>query len=287
MKSLKQRVKGLMFKFDINNSTGKWEKHPYTLDYEDYKYRQDELIRIIRDSIINFALTESEISIMKESNNFGEMSRKAWSRISKAKKDKKGDFGELLLFLMLVVFFPTQKFVTKVRLRSSVKDQIKGFDCAHFSVENNDIYLWLGEAKFHSTFSNAIAGAMESIKEHCAIDYLKDEISILASNLEINNEFEHHDKIDKVLNGGVSLDKIKIKLPILLTYDCKILKNYCDIEDEEFKNELEAEFRKRFDSIEAHNLSIKNNIELIFIILPLESVKDIKDQLDKIEEVNR
>lgn len=287
MDKLKQRIEGLIFHFDISSSSGTWEKYPYTLDYENDKYRQDELVKIIRDTVIHFALTSDEVTLLKETNDFGEMSRKAWSRISKAKKNQKGDFGELLLFLMLVAFFPAQKFVTKVRLRSSMMDQIKGFDCAHFSLEDDKIYLWLGEAKFHSTFSNAISGAMESINDHCKVDYLKDEISILASNIEINNQFEHFDKINKVLNGSVSLDKINIRIPVLLTYDCSLLKKYTDIENENFIDEMEKEFYKKFITIDKQQKKLKNNIELIFIILPLDSVQDIKNQLEKIEEANR
>lgn len=287
MDRLKHRIEGLIFRFNIDSSSGAWEKHPYTLDYEGEKYRQDELVKIIRDAVIHFALTEDEISSLKETDDFGEMSRKAWSRISKAKKNQKGDFGELLLFLMLVAFFPAQKFVTKVRLRSSMMDQIKGFDCAHFSVEDDKIYLWLGEAKFHSSFSNAISGAVESVEEHCKINYLKDEISILASNIEVNSKFKHYDKLNKVLNGSITLDKINIKIPVLLTYDCKLLKSHCDIEDENFIDEMEEEFFKKFTRIEKQNLKVRKNIELVFIILPLESVQDIKNQLEKIEEANR
>ncbi|GHH96643.1 HamA C-terminal domain-containing protein [Neobacillus kokaensis] len=241
MKALKGRIKNLIFKFNLS-STLTSEKHPFTLDYENGSYRQRELVKIIKDSVIHFALTPDEIKKWKESDDFGEMERKAWDRISKAHKYSKGDYGELLLFLMLSVFFPTNKFVTKVRLRSSKKDQIKGFDCAHFTVEQGQTYLWLGEAKFHNSFSNAIAGAIESIEEHCEIDYLNDEISILSSNIEINEEFPHYEALNDLLNGGVSLDKIKIKIPVLLTYDSALLKKYDSIEDAEFLLNMEKDF---------------------------------------------
>lgn len=284
MKALRKRVENLIFKFDLNSRNVSSEKHPFTLDYENGTYRQRELVKIIKDAVIHFALTSEEIKKWKESDDFGEMERKAWDRISKAHKYSKGDYGELLLFLILSVFFPTKKFVTKVRLRSSKKDQIKGFDCAHFTVEE-EIYLWLGEAKFHNSFSNAISGAIESIEEHCEFDYLNDEISILSSNIEINEEFEHYESLNDLLNGGVSLDKIKIKIPVLLTYDSALLKKYQSIEDSDFLINMEKEFLKKFQNIDGRVLNLKPNIEVVFLIIPFQSVKEIKDNLEMLEEV--
>ncbi len=288
MKFLQRRVSNLIFKFKYNINNKEWEQHFLTLDYEnDGVYRQKELVKIIKDSIVHFALTPQEFQSLINTKDIGEMERRSWERISKAHKNTKGDYGELLLFLILKVFFPTEKFVTKVRLRSSKKDQIKGFDCAHFSVEDDKIFLWLGEAKFHNNFSNAISGAIESIKEHCEFDYLSDEISILGSNIELNKDFPEYQKIDEILNGGKSLDSIKIKIPALLTYDCSVIKLHKNITDTKFIEDMTTEFNKRVKTIEGQNLKLKPNIEVIFIILPLESVRDIKDHLQKMEELLR
>ncbi|HHI3609883.1 TPA: HamA C-terminal domain-containing protein [Bacillus anthracis] len=285
MKALTRRIKNLIFKFNVSPEKISTEKHPFTLNYEDGKYRQLELVRIIKDSVIHFALTADEIKNLKKTDDFGEMERKAWSRISKAHKNSKGDYGELLLFLMLTVFFPTKKFVTKVRLRSSTKDQIKGFDCAHFTVDDDDISLWLGEAKFHNNFSNAINGAMGSIEEHCGFDYLNDEISILSSNIEMNENFPHYEVLDNLLNGGISLDTIKIKIPVLLTFDSALLKKHSDLKDLDFVKNMEKEFLRKFKAIDEKKRVLKPSIEVLFLIIPFQSVKEIKDRLEMLEEV--
>ncbi|MDT3426439.1 hypothetical protein J2Z22_001965 [Paenibacillus forsythiae] len=204
MKQLTIRARNLIYKFNLSHSHVITEKIGMTLNYEEGNYRQSELVRIIREAVVHFALTKKEIQKYKDDDDFGEMQRKAWERISKAHKNSKGDYGELLLFIILTIFFPSEKFVTKVRLRSSTKDQIKGFDCAHFSIENGKAVLWLGEAKFHQQFSGAITDAIKSIHEHCKIDYLRDEISILGSNIELNESFHEYDKINDILNGGVT-----------------------------------------------------------------------------------
>ncbi|MBC5638452.1 DUF1837 domain-containing protein [Ornithinibacillus sp. BX22] len=287
MKHLTMRAKNLIYKFEVSHPYLKTEKTGMTLDYEDGKYRQSELVRIIRDTVVHFALTKREIQKYKENDDFGEMQRKAWERISKAHKNSKGDYGELLLFIILSIFFPSEKFVTKVRLRSSMKDQIKGFDCAHFSIENDEVILWLGEAKFHKQFSGAITDAISSVNEHCNINYLKDEISILASNIEINETFQAYEKINNVLNGGISLDKIKIRIPVLLTYDCNLIPKHTNIEDAKFVDEMGKEFISKYQNIDNHMLTLKPNIEVLFIILPFESVSNIKSEIEILEAAMR
>lgn len=287
MKQLKVRAKNLLYKFDLKHDHIKTEKLGMTLNYEEGKYRQAELVKIIRESVVHFALTKQEIEKYKKDDDFGEMQRKAWERISKAHKNSKGDYGELLLFIILSIFFPSKKFVTKVRLRSSTKDQIKGFDCAHFSIENGEVVFWLGEAKFHQSFSGAVSDAISSVKEHCEIDYLKDEISILGSNIEINEEFEEHEKINNILNGGVTLDNVKIKIPVLLTYDCKFIPNHLDIKDALFIKEIGEDFSSKYANIEKRELNLKPNIEVLFIVIPFESISNIKSELAKLEAVMR
>ncbi len=291
MKILSKRIRNLIFKFSLDCSKDKWNKYPFTLNYEDGIYRQSELVKIIRESVIHFALTKKEIKDYTESGDFGEMSRIAWSRISDAKKDKKGDYGELLLFIILSVFFPTDKLVTKVRLRTSNKDQIKGFDCAHFTVDDGEVSLWLGEAKFHNNFHNnfhnAVNSAISSINEHCQIKYLKDEISILAPNIELNGSCKEYDLINNILNGGLSIDKIKFKVPVLLTYDCLVLDKYNDIEDLDFINDMKRDFVEKFKNLENKQINLKPNLEVLFIIIPFQSISKIKEELMFVEEASK
>lgn len=285
MKKLQIRVKNLIYEFDKIDfeEVEKWEKKAFHLDYLNSEYRQNEIVKIIKDAMPHFALTEEELNEFLLTKDLGEADREAWNRISTARKDKKGDYGELLLYLILEVFYPAKKFVTKVRLRSSRKEQIKGFDCAHFTIENDEVYLWLGEAKFHQSFSTALTDSISSIIDHCEYGYLSDEMSILKGNIEINKKFEEYSKLEEIFLGK-SLDKIKFKIPILLTYDSHNISKFDDITDE-FKKVFEEEFRKKFKSIEKKVINLKSQFELLFLIIPFESVKKIKDKLEIIESI--
>lgn len=287
MKRLINRTKNLVFRYKVDFEHGELIKEPLTLDYEDGLYRQKELARIIKDALIHFALTRQEIAKYKVTDDYGEMDRLVWSRISKARKNAKGDYGEALLFLILSVFYPTQKFVTKVRLRSSIKDQIKGYDCAHFTIEEDEVVLWLGEAKLHKNFSGALSDAIRSIKEHTDYEYLNDEIAILRSSIEYNDDFYGLELVDEVLNSGITIDKINIRIPILITYDCETIKNHNCIDSDEFIEDMKVEFKNKFKLIEKRNGIISNKFELLFIILPLSQVSLIKDEFERMEEILR
>lgn len=280
--SLKEYTQNLIFMSE-NVSVGKYSKNAFHLDYTSKLYRQKDLVRLIRDTVPYFALTEQEFRELESI----EINRTAWSRISKARKDKKGDYGELLLYLIMVVYYNAPKFVTKVRLRSSVGMQINGYDCAHFTIEEDEPVLWLGESKFHQSFSTALTESFKSLDDHCKILYTSDEISILKPNIEINKDLEGDFLKLKSVFAGKSIDKIKFRIPVLLTYDSKTVKSNEDI-DEKFISDLE-------DELEAHHMSIESkdvmselkNVEFVFFIFPLDTVATIKSDLEIIETAMR
>ena len=281
MELLKERFNNLIV--EIHNMEELFIKNGYALTYERGKSRQKELVNIIRDTIPHFALTPEEFDQYLETKDVGEQQRIAWSRISKAKKESKGDYGELLLFLFLSCYYPTERFVTKVRLRSSRKDQIKGFDCAHFTIENNEVYLWLGEAKFYNDFSNAKSHVIKEIQEHCEDNYIDEEFSILASNIEINKASEVYNKIYEILNRSKSFDDFNIVVPTLITYNCRIV-NSNKAHNDKFITALKNDLIKKFKKLEDSGLNLPTNIKVLFIVLPLENVDKIKTYLEKIEQ---
>ncbi|USD25100.1 DUF1837 domain-containing protein [Flagellimonas marinaquae] len=284
MRSIKERTQNLIHHFKLSTSGQIHGKDSYHLDYEGGVCRQDELSKLIRDTVIFFALSSKELESL-DSDSLAKLQKRAWGRISDRKSSMKGDYGELLLFLILEVYYPAKKFVTKARLRSSKGDEIKGYDCAHFSIEDDgEICLWLGEAKFHQSFSSAITKATESINKHLTIKSIKDELSILEGNIDIQGE--EAEKLEDFLNSGKSIDKIKFKIPILLTYDSSVVQSNSSI-CEKFSDELTEELNSHYLNIEGKKFTNPENFELHFILLPLKQVKEIKDFLEIIEKTHK
>ncbi|GLB53449.1 hypothetical protein NBRC110019_24900 [Neptunitalea chrysea] len=282
MESLIDYTQNLIFKFEFS-SDGNFIKDTFHLDYESNKYREKDLVSLIRDTVPYFALTEEEFSDLESIDQM----RIAWSRISKAQKNKKGDYGELLLFLILLVYYKAPKLVTKVRLRTSTTLQINGYDCAHFTIEDDEPVLWIGESKFHQSFSSALTHSITSLNEHCNVLFTSDELSILKPNLEINKENKEIFQRLQSIFRGKSIDKIKFKVPVLLTYDSKCIKNNVET-NEKFKSELIQELEKLYGSIDEKEIVTDiRNIDFIFLVFPFEAVSNIKDSLENIENILR
>jgi hypothetical protein len=280
MKEIITRAQHLFNSIILSTSYTKYRKDTYHLTYESGFYRQNDLVKIIRDTVLHFALTPQELAQVN-AETLAKLQTRAWKRISDRPKEKKGDYGELLLFLILEVFYPARKVITKVRLRSSLKDEIKGYDCAHFSIDDGDICLWLGEAKFHQEFGTAIFKAISSINEHLSDQVIKDELTILESN---NTEIAEEDRqmLEDYLNSGISLDQMKFKIPVLITYDSSVVGSHKEI-CTAFTNELSTELENKYKIIDGKDINVKANIEVHFILVPLKAIKEIKEQLEKIE----
>ncbi len=286
--SLKQRISNQIFKFETAVSHVGDDDATFTLDFERGVYRQDDLVGLIRDIVPYFALTADELSNF----DLSELNRRAFTRISDANPDKKGDYGELLLYIVLSIFYDAPKFVTKARLRSTTVEQIKGFDCAHFTILEDVVTLWLGEAKFHKSFSGALFSAVESLKDHLEDDQrIKRELRLLGGEIEINKQLEPdlYEQVKGYVDGGRSLDSIPIRVPVLLTYDSPYVK-LCDgnaasdINSDEFKDTLTVELEAKFQSIYGKDWPNVTNVKLVFFVMPLHSVSDMKVKLEQMEQ---
>lgn len=280
---LKPHVENVIFEYTVTAQCDH-NVDAFHLDYDNKTYRQDALYSLIREAVPYFALTPDEFAELTTSGDLPELNRLAWSRISTAKALKKGDYGELLLFLLLALAIPQRvpRFVTKVRLRSSTSDQIKGFDCAHFTIENGEVCLWLGEAKFHKSFSTAVGDAFDSVREHITHDYLKKELSILGSNIEINRGNPLRAQLENALTKNRAIDRIRFKIPVLLTYDSACIQSNCSI-GQKFKQELELELSSHVMNIDGREIDLPPNMEMHFLLFPLHTVREIKDRLDILE----
>ncbi len=285
--SLKTRICNQIFRVEVDINSAKDDDASFTLDYEDGRYRQRELVGLIRDAVPFFALTEDEIATIDRSD----WNRNSFTRISDANKKSKGDYGELLLFLILSIFYDIPKFVTKARLRSTTREQVKGFDCAHFSISEGSVTLWLGEAKFHQNISGAISSAFKSLQDHLNdSNRIKSELRLLGGEIELNRRLdkENYDLLKSYVVGGKSLDKVNIAVPVLCTYDSQCINDFCenlnsDIESEEFKIKIGVELEENFKKIYKKEWPERKNIKVVFFMVPLESVSSLKSSIELVE----
>lgn len=273
---------------------------PISLKYNNGKYCQSELVEIIKETIVYFALTNNELCEYKAANyTFEELVATALLNISTRKKEIKGDYGELLLFLVISVIYSAPKLITKVRYRNpDSKTEVLGFDCIHFTVIDNDITMWLGEAKFHKYFENnffsvGIDSAVDSLNNHL------NKISLLSEmkwfKAKFIGEFSDSDKKEdwyKVLHNLFLLtpqnmaENVSVKVPILVTYDEDIIK-FHNNHDSTFISAMTNELNKKINILNSKPIKNEISADLLFIFFPMESVSQIKDSLDCFEKETR
>ena len=286
MERLIGTLKNTIYKFEVEMDCCQPDEALFHLDFDEDGYSQKSLLNLIKRSVMYFALTPKEFKDMSK-HEVHEMSPTAWTRISTANKNAKGDYGELLLYLILSAFYPAKRFVTKVKLRSNQADQIKGFDCAHFSIDaDGELNFWLGEAKFRSSFSDAVADAFKSLDDHCKADFISSEFKILAPNIEINSKLPEYQKLLAALRGEHRIKNLRFVFPILITYDSTAIKNSKAI-DLEFKEVLEKEMKKKYEHIRNKWKNEKPNFRFIFMLFPLHAVAELKTSLGMLESAER
>src|SRR3546814_7858539 len=88
---IKSRAKHLFCGVTLSTSYNKYSKDSYHLSYESGLYRQTDLVKIIRDTVIYFALTPQELSEIN-ADSLAKLQNRAWKRISNRPKEKKGDY---------------------------------------------------------------------------------------------------------------------------------------------------------------------------------------------------
>ena len=137
--------------------------------------------------------------------------------------ESRGEFGEFILHAFLLDYYKTAPIVCKIAFKTGNNDTVKGFDAVHIQPVGTEVELWLGESKFYTDSNKAIYDAVQSIEKHLESSYMRDEFTIILSQVSPNHNF--HRRIKSAMSQVRSLDEIRknIIVPILITYTSNAL----------------------------------------------------------------
>jgi len=246
--------------------------------YENGEWREEQLIEHALEWLPEFALKHSEWNSLGAANAV-KLIRKAAKSIYKTEKfEKRGEFGELFLHMILRQVFGTIPAICKMHYKDSRNDTVKGFDCVHAVPTRTGLELWIGEVKFYKEINSAIRDVIAGLHAHTERDYLRDEFAAITN--KIDDSWSYSVKLKLLLNDNTSLDEIfeSVSLPVLLTYDSKVINKHTKI-TEEFKLGFSEEVRKNWIKFKDKELPKEVNIHLI--LLPLKSKASLQDKLHK------
>lgn len=194
--------------------------------YEGGKWRAQTLAKHMMEWLPDFALSLADLRD-SDSGTWVRMLRRAAALVYQSEKFKnRGEFGELLLHLIVRQVYGSLPAISKIRYKSSRNDTVKGFDAVHVVGPPDEMELWLGEAKFYSDFAKAAADVAKELEAHTETDFLRDEFLLIRG--KIDPELPHAAALTRLLDENVSLDEVFrcAAIPVLLTYDSECLASH-------------------------------------------------------------
>ena len=248
----------------------------FCVGYEQSRWRAKELVRdFFRRHLNSFALSYSEWKKVDGDSAAAALARSAKMVYATDNYKRRGEFGELFLHGILRDFYGAEPAVSKIYFLDTPNDTAKGFDAGHVVVDDDDeLDLWLGEAKLYESMAGAITAVVESLNEHIGNDFLRKEF--LAASNKFDDGWQHSEKLKDLLDDNTSLDVIvdRLVMPVLLTYQSKTVKKHDKVCDE-YVDELIAEARKAWDTFKGQ-LPAGFPVTIYFIVLPLEDTKTVR-----------
>lgn len=243
----------------------------------------NDLVKLIYNSIIDYSFNEFEISDQNYSNLlFKALQTKIryeeWKKSSE--KIKYGFFGEVILYAILCQYFKSKPLIARGYFYNPLENsETKGYDSYHLACFNEKIYLWFGEVKFRNTLSSGVKSAIEGLDKALSDDYLSK--NILSMENHRNNFNLKNSKIEEILKAWSDNPNIKIIEEIKkhnLTLVYPILLIYSDKHPN-----FEEKIVKAVEHINTHCIKKKYSLsikyKLFFILLPLDEVKKVKQEV--------
>ena len=193
---------------------------------------------------------------------------------------RRGEFGELILHLILRDHFNTIPLLSKIYFKDSLGHAVHGFDCVH--IEPKSKTLWLGESKLYLDPKKALKELIKDLHEHFKADYLNSEFSLISKKIKHFDDIPEADSWKKILSSSTKLkDKLEnIHIPLLCTYSCELFDSFNDELDQGFIDQFESKIKMLKDYFDSeNNHPLKGNLKIILILFPVKCKKTLVKKL--------
>lgn len=248
-------------------------------DYEAGEWRAQQMATYLLDALPEFCLNASELARFTPQNALT-LIRQCATRVYETRRfQRRGEFGELLLHVLLRETFKTVPAISKIYYKDSPNDTVKGFDAVHVVERDDALQLWLGEVKFYSKIGQAISAVISELRLHTKRDYLRKEFVAIVNKLD--QASPHFEKLRTLLHPNTSLDSIFAAtcFPVLLTYDSDATSKY-SLCDEKYRAAIERELWEHHAAFKEAATSLPGPVSLHLFLVPLSTKKVLIKALD-------
>jgi len=286
----------------------------YFVGFDLGKYRWDQLIDKLMDAIVDFAfgyhegilanaynrrkLKEAALAIYKielyNPLNKEHQKYKDEDEFFEKKYGRRGEFGELILHLLLRDFHGTICLLSKIHFKDADGVTVHGFDAVH--IHNGTKTLWLGESKLHKSGKGGVEELVDDIKAHFEQDYLRREFALISKkkhSYKNSADIPDVDRWFKLIDEHNTLENVlnSVTIPLLCTYTSDVFTKHNSEKTQEFIKEYESEMRElkaHFDKNKAGK-SISTNLNIILFLFPVPDkntlIKKLHEKLHHAQQV--
>ena len=250
----------------------------YHVGFDQNKFRLLPLVETIRRVIPEYALGYHVGYNIPQTEIVDRLQEAAKTVYTTDKYKKRGEFGELILHLLLRDFCNTIPLISTIYFRDSPNVPAHVFDGVHITVNGDERKLWLGESKLYQSGKDGIADLANDVTKHFNADYLRQQFNLIPRKIPTETPqieywktlMHQHQKLDVIFSS--------IVIPMVCTYNSSLFVNHCNDTQqyiEDFKNECEAlhdEFNRKKPA---------SNLEIILLLLPIPDKDELNKELDK------
>lgn len=211
----------------------------FTLKVRNNSFVYDELVKLLSNQLYHFALSRTEVQKLIDAKEYSTLVDKAKEKL-RIYSANEGELGEILLYCLLESHLGAPKILTKLEIKTSNNDYVKGADGVHLlKLTDKDYQLILGESKLNSDLQKGIYEAFGSLSklltENKKLDF---EIGLINSQL-VKEAFDEnlYNFLKKVIIPSAKEDEINTDYSFGIFLGFNI-----DITDEESKKS-NSEFR--------------------------------------------
>jgi hypothetical protein len=247
----------------------------YHVGFDQNKFRLQPLLDIIMDAVPEFALGYYEAKDIPHTSIVNKLREAAKTIYTTEKYKKRGEFGEIVLHLLLRDFCNSTPLVSKIYFKDANNTTVHGFDGVHVTDENGVKKLWLGESKFYGKGMDGITALLKDVSDHFTEDYLRNEFNLISRKIPKEDPNAEHWK--QLMHQHSKLDDIfqAICIPLVCTYTSDIFKSHTD-QTKEYLEAFEKECRELKQKFDEKN--IHTNLEIILMLLPVPDKNELNDK---------
>jgi len=244
--------------------------------YEHGTWRREQFAEHVLEWLPEFALSPNENEALRTHNAVSLIRRTAKSIYATDKYRRRGEFGELLLHILMRQAFHTIPAISKIYYKDSANDTVKGFDAVHVLNSQPDLELWLGEAKFYTNIGDAITAVAAELNDHTERDYIRGEFAIIGN--KVDDSWPGAKALRDLIHRNRSLDEVfsRLCIPVLLTYDSPTIGRH-DCVDPSYICDFTSEVKQHYKTF--GKAGLPRAIRIHLFLLPLERKSELVESL--------